>query len=103
MAVRPVAGLQGFFCGLDNEMADSRSDWSHMRYYFKVRDGEKVSQDEEGIEFASEERAWLEAAYTLSHMVRDFMPHRENGNMAIEVSNDEGHLMAVRVEFRTDR
>jgi hypothetical protein len=73
-----------------------------MRYYFDLRDGDEVTPDEEGLEFASIERVQEEAARSLTDMARDSMRRRAAGSahrMAIEVRDHQGPVLQALLTF----
>jgi hypothetical protein len=55
------------------------------RYYFDVRDGEALYEDEEGLELEDQTAAEVEAARSLANMARDRAPLEDPHHMAIEV------------------
>jgi len=69
------------------------------RYYFDLREGTELFPDEEGVELPSLRAAQLEAARSLSGMVQQLEPLAEDGDMAIEVRNEDGPLFQVALVF----
>jgi len=76
------------------------------RYYFDLRDGDDLAADEEGMVFATIDGAQSEAAHSLADMARDAVRRQRGGKgqfMAIEVRDDNGPVLEVRLAFEIDR
>ena len=56
------------------------------RFYFDVRDGDKLDLDDEGLEFASTHEARVEASRALAEMIKDAMPNGWHKAMALRSS-----------------
>ncbi|TYL89115.1 hypothetical protein FXB40_36585 [Bradyrhizobium rifense] len=76
------------------------------RFYFDLRDGDKLAVDEEGLELPDIGAVQAEAAISLADMARDAVhstPLVRNGHrMAIEVRDDAGPVMQVRFSFEVE-
>ena len=76
-------------------------------YYFDLRDGDDLIQDEEGLELPDYEAVQMEAAKALSDMARDTMrgiPDTKLARkLAIEVRDDKGPVMTARFWFDIQR
>jgi hypothetical protein len=65
------------------------------RYYFNVR-GDKVLDDEEGCEYASEDQAREEAIETCGEMIRDLHARLAKGEeWRMEVANEQRKIVFV--------
>ena len=76
------------------------------RYHFDLRDGAAFVEDEEGMELPDIESAQIEAAETLSDMVKDLTMRGSDPSgcsMAIEVRDPEGCLFQLSFLFPTRR
>ncbi len=73
------------------------------RYYFDLRDGDALAMDEEGLELLNLEAAQEEAALSLADMTRDALRGYPSHGMAVEVRDDTGPLLQVRVTFEAGR
>ena len=73
------------------------------RYYFDLREGTELFQDEEGVELPTLRAAEMEAARALGGLVRDHEPAGDAKDMAIEVRNDEGPLFQAALVFAVKR
>ncbi|UWU77853.1 hypothetical protein N2603_05120 [Bradyrhizobium huanghuaihaiense] len=73
------------------------------RYYFDLRDGTELFEDEEGVELPTLRAAEMEAARALGGMARDYEPASEGRDMAIEVRNEEGPLFQAALVFAIKR
>jgi hypothetical protein len=70
------------------------------RYYFDIRDGDKLVADEEGMELPDVEAAQEEAARTLADLVRDQARGRPSCHMAVEVRDYNGPMPEVSFLWR---
>jgi hypothetical protein len=71
------------------------------RYYFDMRHGEKLTLDEEGVEFANLDAAKQEAALALADMALDVSLNPTK--ISVEVRDDAGTVMRARLVFEIDR
>jgi hypothetical protein len=70
------------------------------RYYFDVRDDDKVTPDEDGLVFHSLEAVKEEAARALADIARDVIPGTVRRVLAIEVRDDRKRpLLEARLVF----
>jgi hypothetical protein len=76
------------------------------RYYFDLRDGGVLVEDEEGIELPDIESVQEEAARSLVDIAKDMV--RGNGDsspwhrMVIEVRDDNGPVLRAKFTFEMD-
>jgi hypothetical protein len=76
-----------------------------MRYYFDLKDGDHLIEDDEGMELANLQRVQEEAARSLADMARDAVRTfacRGNHRMAIQVRDGTGPLLEVKFIFEID-
>jgi hypothetical protein len=71
------------------------------RYYFDMRSAERLTVDEEGVEFLDLVAAKQEAALALADMVLD--ESLDPAKISVEVRDDAGTVMHVRLVFEIDR
>jgi hypothetical protein len=71
------------------------------RYYFDMQNGERLTVDEEGVEFLDLVAAKQEAALALADMVLD--ESLDPAKISVEVRDDAGTVMRVRLVFEIDR
>jgi hypothetical protein len=64
------------------------------RFYFDVRDGDKLDLDDEGVEFASTHEARVEASRALAEMIKDAMPNGWHKAMALRSVEAEDSLFS---------
>jgi hypothetical protein len=77
---------------------------SMRRYYFDVRDGEKLQTDDEGGDYSSFEAVQDEAAMSLAELAMDTMAKRgADHRMSVEVRNERGPLLNVTCTFAFER
>ena len=69
------------------------------RFYFDVRDGDKLDLDDEGLEFASTHEARVEASRALAEMIKDAMPNGWHKAMAIEVRRGRGQPLFQSADY----
>jgi hypothetical protein len=60
------------------------------RYFFDVRDGEKITRDDDGLELASLDTAQNEAVKALPEIAKDQLPDGSRREFEIIVKNDAG-------------
>jgi hypothetical protein len=64
------------------------------RYYFNIRYGERVFDDEEGSEHATQDAAWHEATQACGEMLRDLDGRiRDGEEWRMEVTNKEREVI----------
>jgi hypothetical protein len=74
------------------------------RYYFDLREGDKLMADEEGLELRTVQRVQEEAARSLADMARDTVGRGlAQHDMAIEVRDNEGPVLEVKFTFNVRR
>ena len=73
------------------------------RYYFHVRDDEKLTPDHEGLEFADIAGAHHEAARAVSEILKDAMPDGAERVITIEVRDqDQRPLFRTTVRYQVE-
>ena len=76
------------------------------RYFFDLLEDDVVAVDEEGLELSSFRAVQAEAAKSLADMARDalhsFPPAIGRQDMAIEVRDELGPLMQVKLTFEVE-
>jgi hypothetical protein len=72
------------------------------RYYFDTRDNETFAIDEFGVELVSFERVKAEASQAMADFARDVLPGSEVRNLAIEVRDDAGPVLVVKLRFEIE-
>jgi len=77
------------------------------RYYFDLLEGDVLAVDDEGLELSSLRAVQAEAAKSLADMARDavhgFPPAAGQQNMAIEVRDNCGPLLQVKLSLEVER
>ena len=75
------------------------------RYYFDLVESDGIVLDDEGMELSTLEAVREEAARSLADMARDSIRHRlpERAGMSVEVRDDAGPVMQVRLIFEIAR
>jgi uncharacterized protein DUF6894 len=76
------------------------------RYYFDMREGDRIARDEEGMELSSLAKVQEEAARTLADIARDLVRqyHDKNAHrLSVEVRDDEGSVLVVMCTFDAKR
>ena len=74
------------------------------RYYFDVRDGDKLQTDDEGRDYSSLEAVQDEAAMSLAELAVETMAKRgADHRMSVEVRNERGPLLNVTCTFAFER
>ncbi|MBP2428404.1 hypothetical protein ABIF38_008305 [Bradyrhizobium japonicum] len=74
-----------------------------MKYYFDLRDGCGLALDEEGLVLSDLAAVQEEAARALADMVRDSVRGHNFDQIAIEVRDDDGPVLEVRIAWRIRR
>lgn len=72
-------------------------------YYFDCRDGEKIARDDMGLEFASIDDAKAGAVQALTELTLGIVPGWERRVLAIEVRDQLGPVMEIRMAFEIVR
>jgi len=73
------------------------------RFDFNVRDGERHSRDDEGLDLTTIEDAREEASRAIAAMIRDAMPDGGHRDMATEVLGEDKHpILTVQVTFQVE-
>jgi hypothetical protein len=63
------------------------------RYYFDVREGDRVTRDDAGLELESLEAAEREAIRTTIGIGQDSLPRGHASEIEVQVKNDDGFLL----------
>jgi len=73
-----------------------------MRYFFDIRDNGGLYPDEEGLEFATQREAEVEAVSSLAGLARNLAPAAVRPDIAIEVRTVSGRVFQVAIVFETN-
>jgi hypothetical protein len=73
------------------------------RYYFDIRDNTGLYPDEEGLEFATQQEAEVEAAQALAGLARDLATLDERQDIAVEVRTDIEPVFKAALIFNSSR
>ena len=70
------------------------------RFYFDIREGNRLVPDEDGLEFPTVNEARDDASRTLGQMMKEAMPDGQHHDMAVEVRGDDKRpLLKVQITF----
>ena len=73
------------------------------RFYFDVRNGDRFTQDRDGLDLPDLREARKDASQALAEMVKDAMPDGDHRTMAIEVrGEDKRPLFKVQITFEVE-
>jgi hypothetical protein len=72
------------------------------RYYFDTRDNKNFLADDVGIEFESFDALKAEAARAMAQLAEEVLPGSEVRNLAIEVRDDIGPVLIVKLRFEIE-
>jgi uncharacterized protein DUF6894 len=72
-----------------------------MRYYFDIWSGDRVTQDDEGVECANDQAACGAAAKALLDLAKDMVGETTACELSIEV-NDEAKKPVCRVTLQLE-
>ncbi|ODM71886.1 DUF6894 family protein [Bradyrhizobium elkanii] len=70
-----------------------------IRYYFDIRDDDGTYPDEEGMEFATQREAEVEAAESLAGLARDLATLDDRPDLSIEVRTAIGRVFQAALTF----
>ena len=77
------------------------------RYYFDLRDGDKLTSDEIGLELSSFHAAQEEAARSLADLAREALQTHHidgaGGRLGVEVRDDNGPVLQARFSVDVTR
>ncbi len=74
------------------------------RYYFDVREGEKFTPDDLGLEIASLYAAEHEAACAAAEIGRDRLPKGDAREVTVEVKNEHHQrVLTIKASIEIDR
>lgn len=78
------------------------------RFYFDTHDGDRLTEDDEGLDLDGIEQARKEAIRALPDLVRDTLPNGDRRDFAVTVRDERGQpvltaTLSLRVETRTER
>jgi hypothetical protein len=77
----------------------NQRDAAVTRYYFDIRDNTGLYPDEEGLEFATQQEAEVEAAEALAGLARDLATMDERQDVAVEVRTDANRVFQAALIF----
>ena len=70
------------------------------RFYFDIREGNRLVPDEDGLEFPTVNEARDDASRTLGQMMKEAMPDGQHHDLAVEVRGDDKRpLLKVQITF----
>src|SRR5262249_26473574 len=76
--------------------AENKRDLNMSRFYFHFRENDDYSVDDQGLEFASAEEAYLNAHEGAVEMWSDLLKQRRDPRQcAIEITNSKGEVLFV--------
>lgn len=74
------------------------------RFYFDVREGETLTQDQEGLDLADLDAAEREAVHAAAEIGNDTLPKRYAPEVCVEVRDEHGqHVLSVAVTMSVER
>jgi hypothetical protein len=74
------------------------------RYFFDVREGQKLTPDDDGVEFDSLDAAEHEAVCAAAEIGRDRLPKGDSREVTVEVKNEHGQrVLTIKVSMEVDR
>ena len=74
------------------------------RYYFNVRDDEKLTPDDEGLQFGDVAAAREETARAIAEMLKDVMPDGAERVITIEVRDEDNRpLFRTTVRYQVEQ
>ena len=94
LSVEPASG-GGVFPATDQDEAGTMP-----RYFFNIRDGHDVDEDEEGVELPDLDAAKAEALATVEEL-RDELA--DAGNIELEITDETGRRLLTVPFFRSGR
>lgn len=74
------------------------------RFYFDVREGSRLSVDEDGLELPGPAEAEREAVDAAASIGRDRLPRADTRDVEVRVRDEAGRrLLSVRISLEIDR
>ena len=74
-----------------------------MRFYFDIRDGGELTEDDAGVELPDLHAARLQATIALTEMARDYLPRDgDERSLAIRVRTDAGPQFDVTLDYELE-
>jgi len=74
-----------------------------MKFYFDIRDGAELTEDDAGVELPDLKAARLQATIALTDMARDYLPRDGDAHsLAIRVRTDEGPQFDVTLDYELE-
>jgi hypothetical protein len=74
-----------------------------MKFYFDIRDGGELSEDDAGVELPDINAARLQATIALTDMARDYLPRDGDArSLAIRVRTAEGPQFDVSLDYELE-
>jgi len=74
-----------------------------QRYFFDIRDGDKLAPDEEGMLLPSLAAVQDEAARSLADLARDMIREQSGQRLAVEVRSTTGPVVEARLQWTVHR
>ncbi|RZN30516.1 hypothetical protein [Bradyrhizobium sp. Leo121] len=72
------------------------------RYYFDTRDDATFIRDEVGLEIGTFDQVKHAASEAMADLAKDVLPGAEVRNLAIEVRDDIGPVLVVKLRFEIE-
>lgn len=73
-------------------------------FYFDVREGERLTRDEEGLDLADLDAAEREATYAAAEIGKEALPKRYTPEIRVEVRDERGeYVLSVAVTMNVER
>jgi hypothetical protein len=74
-----------------------------MKFYFDIRDGGELTEDDAGVDLPGVNAARLQATIALTEMARDYLPRDgDERRLAIRVRTDEGPQFDVSLDYELE-
>jgi hypothetical protein len=74
-----------------------------MKFYFDIRDGGELTEDDAGVELPDFHAARLQATIALTDMARDYLPRDgDQRSLAIRVRTADGPQFDVTLDYELD-
>jgi hypothetical protein len=74
-----------------------------MKFYFDIRDGGELTEDDAGVDLPDVNAARLQATIALTEMARDYLPRDgDERRLGIRVRTDEGPQFDVSLDYELE-
>lgn len=74
-----------------------------MKFYFDIRDGGELTEDDAGVELPDVHAARLQATIALTDMARDYLPRDgDQRSLAIRVRTEDGPQFDVMLDYELE-